>query len=59
MLESFRCIHYDHCSQAAICLRCLIPIKHSEEEGLPCCFRQKEVEERRGGLLKLKTGKRS
>lgn len=44
MLESFRCIHYDHCSRADVCLRCLIPIKHSEEEGLPCCFRQKEVE---------------
>lgn len=44
MRDAFFCIHYDHCAKAEVCLRCLIPVRHSEEEGLPCCFREKEVD---------------
>ena len=44
--ESDLCLHYDDCENADFCLRCLIPIKHSEESGLPCCFRRKDENHR-------------
>ena len=47
MKEHDLCLYFETCEHAEVCLRCLIPIKHSEEKGVPCCYRMEKNDENR------------
>jgi hypothetical protein len=40
MREAKRCERYERCENAKVCLRCLVPAKHSTDETPPFCFKE-------------------